>query len=247
VTEGLKFVEQKVQVKLIIRRVPVQDAFTWLSKAWELFRKAPGTLISMVLFTTVLSLLAQLHPVLAVLMVLANPFLTAGFYKTIVLLQQQQAVNFQLIFSVFKEARYRRIFIRLAGANLLANIPLMLLAAQIMEQVQTGVADPIILFCFAAVLSLIFMLFAYAVAIAYFLNEQRLQAILMASFTACWRNVGALTLFGLLSVALGTLGVVTMGFAFIVIVPLLQMAFFLSFSALFALQLDDSAPTVLEV
>ena len=43
------------------------------------------------------------------------------------------------------------------------------------------------------------------------------------------------------------LGIVTLGFAFIVIIPLLQVAFFLSFSAFFALQLDDSAPAVLEV
>lgn len=239
--------DQKVQVKLIIRRVPVQAALSWLSKAWQLFRQAPSTVISMVAFTTVLSLVAQLHPVLAVLLVLANPFLTAGFYKTIVLLQQQKPVAFQLLFSVFQEQRYRRIFIRLAGANLLANIPLMLLAAQVMEQTKTGVADPATLFLLAVVLSLVFMLFAYAVAIAYFLNEQRLQAILMASFTACWRNVGALTLFGLLSVALAMVGIATLGFAFIVIIPLLQVAFFLSFSAFFALQLDDSAPAVLEV
>lgn len=239
--------DQKVQVKLIVRRVPAQAAFSWLSKAWELFRQAPATLIAMVAFTTVLSLLAQLHPVLGVILVLVNPFFTAGFYKTIVLLQQQQAVNFQLIFSVFKEERYRRTFIRLAGANLLANIPLMLLAAKLMEQTQTAVVDPVTIFLLAVVLSLVFMLFAYAVAIAYFLNEQRLQAILIASFTACWRNVGSLTLFGVLSVALTMLGIVTMGFAFIVIIPLLQVAFFLSFSAFFALQLDDSAPAVLEV
>ncbi len=245
--KGLKFVEQKVQVKLIIRRVPMQAALTWLSKAWELFRVAPSTLIAMVAFTTVLSLLAQLNPILGIMLVLANPFLTAGFYKTIVLLQRQQPVNFQLIFSVFKEERYRRIFIRLAGANLLANIPLMLLAAQLMEQAQAGAVEPLTLFLLAAVLSLVFMLFAYAVAIAYFLNEQRLQAILTASLTACWRNVGALTLFGLLSIALAFLGIATLGFALIVIVPLLQVAFFLSFSALFALQLDDSAPSVMEV
>ena len=72
-------------------------------------------------------------------------------------------------------------------------------------------------------------------------------AILMASFTACWRNVSSLTLFGILSVALSLLGLVTLGFAFIVIIPVLQVAFFLSFSAFFALQLDDSAPAVLEV
>ncbi|WP_337843258.1 hypothetical protein [Rheinheimera sp.] len=191
--------------------------------------------------------MAQLHPVLGVMLVLANPFLSAGFYKTIMLLQQQQTVSFQLIFSVFKEERYRRIFIRLAGANLLANIPLMLLVAQFMEQAKAGVVDPVTLFLLAVVLSLVFMLFAYAVAIAYFLNEQRLLAILTASLTACWRNIIPLIIFAIMAVTLGMLGVATLGFAFIVIVPLLQVAFFLSFSAFFALQLDNSAPAVLEV
>lgn len=239
--------DQKVQVKLIIRRVPTQAALSWLTKAWELFRQAPFTMIFMVAFMTVLSLVAQLHAVLWISLLLVNPFLTAGFYKTIVLLQQRKEVNFQLIFSVFKEARYRRTFIRLAGANLLANIPLMLLYARLIEQTQAGVVGPATIFLLVIVLSLVFMLFAYAVAIAYFLNEQRLQAILTASLTACWRNVGALTLFGIISVALGMLGIVTYGFAFIVILPVLQIAFFLSFSAFFALQLDDSAPAVLEV
>lgn len=247
VTEGLTFVDQKVQVKLIIRRVPMQAALSWLSKAWELFRQAPSTMIAMVAFMTVLGLVAQFHPVLGVLLVLVNPFLTAGFYKSIVLLQQQKEVNFQLMFSVFSEARYRRTFIRLAGANLLANIPLILLMDQLMEQTQAKAVEPLTALFFVAALSLVFMLFAYAVAIAYFLNEQRLQAILTASLTACWRNVGALTLFGMMAVALGLLGIVTFGFAFIVIVPVLQIAFFLSFSAFFALQLDDSAPAVLEV
>jgi uncharacterized membrane protein len=247
VTEGLKFVDQKVQVKLIIRRVPMQTAMSWLSKAWDLFRQAPSTLIAMVSFTSVLNLLAQLNPILGVLLILASPFLSAGFYKTIVSLQQKQPVQFQLLFSVFKESRYRRVFIRLAAANLLASIPLVLLSSELLAQYEAGAMAPGTVFLFVACFFLVQMLFAYAVAIAYFLNEQRLQVIVMASLTACWRNIVPLILFGIMAVALGMLGIVTMGFAFIVVLPVLQIAFFLSFSAFFALQLDDSAPAVLEV
>ena len=108
--------DQKVQVKLIIRRVPTQAALSWLTKAWELFRQAPSTLIAMMAFTTVLSLLAQLHPVLGVILVLANPFLTAGLYKTIVLLQQQQLKC--------REKNYRMLHQRSARSQFFAVHPL---------------------------------------------------------------------------------------------------------------------------
>ena len=83
---------------------------------------------------------------------------------------------------------------------MLCSIPLTLLASELFVQAQAGHIDWWLTLAFVIGLSLVMMMFAYAVAIAYFLNEQRLQAILMASLTACWRNVGALTLFGILSV-----------------------------------------------
>lgn len=91
------------------------------------------------------------------------------------------------------------------------------------------------------------MLFAYAVAIAYFLKEQRISLILQASFIACWRNMAALALFGLLSLGLILLTIPTMLLGLVVVVPVLHIAFFLSFNELFALQVNAKQDGVLEV
>ena len=98
-----------------------------------------------------------------------------------------------------------------------------------------------------ALFSLVFMLFAYAVAIAYFLKEQRILAVVQTSFIACWRNVSALLIFGLLSMALVLLTLPTFFIGLIVVLPLLNIAFFLSFNDVFALQVKLPDDGVLEV
>lgn len=237
-----KNVEPKLQLQLVIRRVKLNSAFLWLRDAARLVKTHPQVLISMVLFMTGLSLAAQLNPIVMIVLLLANPFLTAGFYRAIVQLQKQEPVRFSDLFAVFKQKQYRRIFLRLASANLLTSIPLSLLFNEILTQYEQKVGiDPLLIFGGVAMLSLQLMLFAYAIAIAYFLNEQRLFVILNASLVACWRNVGALALYGVLALLLGMLGVMTFLIGFVVILPIIQVAFFLSFSSFFALQVG---PTV---
>lgn len=232
--------EPKLQLQLVIRRVSLQSGIGWISQAWQLFKRHYAVLISMVMFMAGLSLAANISPILLIVLLLANPFLTAGFYRAIVQLQKEQQVRFSDLFIVFSQAQYRRVFLRLASANVLMNIPLTLLATELVEQMKQGQIEPMLMFGTVAMVSLIFMLFAYAVAIAYFLNEQRLLVILNASLTACWRNVAALSLFGLLAVALGMFGVVTFFIGFVVVLPVLQVAFFLSFSSIFALQVGPT-------
>jgi len=233
-------VEPKLQLQLVIRRVSLQTGVQWIKDAWQVFKRAPSVLIGMTAFMTMVGLVAQMHPLLLIALLLANPFLSAGFYRTIVQLQKAQPVQFADLFAVFKQAQYRRIFVRLASANVIASIPLSLLSGHLVTQFEQGHVELWLMLSLVAAAFLVFMLFAYAVAISYFLNEQRLQVILNASLTACWRNVGALTVYGLLSVALACLGLMSFMLGFIVIIPLLQVAFFLSFSSIFALQVGPN-------
>ena len=94
---------------------------------------------------------------------------------------------------------------------------------------------------------LVWMIFAYAVAIAYFLKERRLLAIMQASFVACWRNIIPLMVFLLLSLVLIMLTMPTYFIGLLVVVPVLNIAFFLSFNEFFALQVKATDDAVLEV
>lgn len=247
-------VEKPFQIKLIIRRVKAAVAIEWLKSAWEIFKQYPLVFIQMILLTLALTFLLALHPITLILGVLASPFLTAGFYGAIVGVQQQQKIGIDWLFKPFTETFCRRIFILIASLNFIVSVPVTQFHQQVYDAMQhaqdTGVHEPGLLLQMIALVALLLltnMLFAYAVAIAYFLKEQRVTLILQASFIACWRNIPALLLFCLLSLGLIVLTIPTMLLGLIVVAPVLYIAFFLSFNELFALQVKAQQDGVLEV
>ncbi len=247
-------VEKPFQIKLIIRRLPANAAIGWIKQAWEIFKQYPLVFIQMVLLTFVFTFLAAQFTLTYILAIFVSPFLTAGLYGAIVGVQQQQKIDIMWLFKPFQQAFCRQVLIMIAALNFLLSVPLLrfrehLHIAMVNAQ-QSGEQEPLLLLqmiLLVAGLLITTMLFAYAVAIAYFLKEQRVLLILQASFLACWRNIPALLLFGLLSLGLLLLTVPTMLLGLIVVVPLLNIAFFLSFNELFALKLAAGKDAVLEV
>ena len=239
--------DKQFRVKLIVRRAPALAALGWLKQAWTIFVKAPLSWVLMFIILGALALLGQLHPLTAIVGILLNPFLTAGVYKSAVSVQQQKTIPFTDLFSPLGEVECRAVFIRLAGLNMLASIPLSSLAVTLMQQQQDNNLHMPLLFLFVVGFVLTWMIFAYAVAIAYFLKEQRLLAIMQASFVACWRNIVPLMIFLLLSLVLIMLTMPTYFIGLFVVVPVLNIAFFLSFNEFFALQVKTTDDAVLEV
>lgn len=240
--------DKQFRVKLIVRRAPALAALGWLKQAWTIFVKAPLSWVLMFVTLGVMALLAQGYPPLTTIIgILLNPFLTAGVYKSAVSVQQQKTIQFTDLFSPLGEVECRAVFIRLAGLNMLASIPLSSLAVTLMQQQQENTLHMPLLFLFVVGFVLTWMIFAYAVAIAYFLKEQRLLAIMQASFVACWRNIVPLMIFLLLSLVLIMLTMPTYFIGLFVVVPVLNIAFFLSFNEFFALQVKTTDDAVLEV
>ncbi len=223
-----------MKLQLVIRRAPAKAALDWLKQGWFLLR---GQMLLLLMFWLMLavSLLGILHPLLAVVAALLGPFLLAGFYDGIVRAQQQKPLTLAVLWQPLQESVHRAAFIRLAGLNILLSIPSQLLLAQQIPLWQNGEADLFALFGLVAMASVNAMLFAYAVPVIYFLREQRLWPVLQASFMACWRNVPALTVFGILSVLLGLTGPFTMLISWILVLPWLAISFFLSFREFFVL------------
>ena len=240
-------VDKQFRVKLIVRRAPVLASINWLKQAWAIFIKAPLNWVLMFIILGAIALLGQIHPFTAVIGILLNPFLTAGMYKSVVAIQNQQTMQFTGLFSPLKETGCRAVFIRLAGLNMLASIPLSSLAVVLMQQQQDNNLQMPLVLLFVMGFVLVWMIFAYAVAIAYFLKERRLLAIMQASFVACWRNIIPLMVFLLLSLVLIMLTMPTYFIGLFVVVPVLNIAFFLSFNEFFALQVKTTDDAVLEV
>lgn len=236
------------RIKLIVRRVKVLASVQWLLQAWHIFKQAP--MVWLLMFATLIgtAMLGSVHTLLNIAALFISPFLTAGIYKSIVAIQQQENIQYTDMFIPLQQPSCRMVFIRLAAINMLAAVPLSVLAQTLYTQQQAGVNDPWLLLLFVASSIVIWMVFAYAVAIAYFLQEQRLLAIMQASFVACWRNITPLTVFAGLCFLLILLTVPTLFIGLIVVIPVLNIAFFLSFNDFFALQVNTKPDDgVLEV
>lgn len=228
--------EKQFKVKLVIRRAPALAALGWLKHSWQIFVQAPLVWVLMFVTLAAMALLGQLHPLLAIGAIMLNPFLTAGVYKAIVAVQQKQAIDFSMLFTALQESACRPVFVRLAALNLLASVPVSMLASTLIQQHEQQLVDGITVLAFVSAAVLVWMIFAYAVAIAYFLQEHRLFTVVQSSFMACWRNIVPLVLFALLSMGLIMLTMPTMFIGLLVVVPVLNIAFFLSFNEFFALQ-----------
>lgn len=229
-----------MKLQLVVRRAPAAAGLRWLQQAWVLFKQQPGLWIQLVLIIHFSTLLGAIHPLLGVLIALLNPFLTAGLYRCIVASQKGATVSLTQFWQPLKEPACRAVFLRLAAANMLFSIPLTLLAQELYQQVQTGSVNFLLLLVFVVGMTLVLMLFAYAIAIAYFLKETRLLPIFQASFMACWRNVQPLSLYGAVAVLLISTGIPSLFISWIIVLPLLSISFFLSFTEFFALTPVDS-------
>jgi hypothetical protein len=241
-------VDNQFRIKLIVRRVKISASVQWLLQGWQIFKQAP--MVWLLMFATLIgtAMLGSLHTLLNIAALFLSPFLTAGIYKSIVAIQQKQPIQFSDMFMPLQQPSCRMVFIRLAAMNMLAAVPLSMLAQTLYTQQQTGINDPWLMLLFVASSIVIWMVFAYAVAIAYFLQEQRLFAIMQASFVACWRNITPLIVFAGLSFLLILLTVPTLFIGLIIVIPVLNIAFFLSFNDFFALQVQTKQDDgVLEV
>ena len=239
--------EKQFKLNLIITRAPAMAALDWIKQSWQILMQAPLKWLALFGCIAMLALLGSLHPVLMIPAIFLLPFLTAGLYKAIVAAQQQKTFDLAMLFSPLSEPGCRPVLVRIAAWNMLANIPLSLLNTALAEQIEQKLVDLPMALTFVAASVLVFMIFAYAVAIAYFLHERRILVIMHASLTACWRNIIPLLMFALLSMGLIMLTMPTMFIGLLLVIPLLNIAFFLSFNAFFALQVNPQDDAILEV
>lgn len=228
-----------MKLQLVVRRAPAAAGLRWLQQAWELFKQQPGLWIQLVFIIHFSTLLGALHPLLGVVAALLNPFLSAGLYRCIVARQKGENVTLQQFWQPLSEPACRAIFLRLAAANMILTIPLSLIFLELYQQVLAANLNFMLLLGFIVGQTMVLMLFAYAVAIAYFLKETRLIPIFQASFIACWRNVQPLSVYGFIAIVLLSTAIPTFFITWLVVLPLLAISFFLSFTDFFALKAVD--------
>lgn len=225
-----------MRLQLVVRRVKGSQALDWYRQGWQLMRNQPR-LIALCWLMYLLSFTpALIHPALSVLVNFLSTFLLAGFYQAIVNGLSGRTVQLDDLWQAFKQPASRLVLLRLAAVSVLCALPAQLAAEPLVAAVKDGQQIELTqLMLFVALQCINAMLFAYAVPVMYFLREGRILPVLTASFMACWRNVSALTVYGLVALVLLASGPLTFLLSYVLVLPLLSVCFFLSFRDIFAL------------
>lgn len=240
---------KQFQVMILrIRRVAISAPLQWLKQAWHIFKQDPISWIPMGIAVASLSIISSFHPILMIAAFLINPFLTAGIYKSVMAIQQNQKISFFWLFKPLQEPECRSVLLRLAAVNMFLSLPASFLINSLAIQYQQdSVVNVFTLLLFVALYSVTWMLLAYSTAIAYCLKEQRILVILQASLIACWRNIPALIFFGVLGLAMIVLAMLAMFVGLLLVVPIINIAFFLSFNDFFGAEKTDDDEAMFEV
>lgn len=235
-----------MRLQLVVRRVKGAQALEWFRQSWQLLRTHPRLIALCWLMYLISFTPALIHPALSVLVSFLSTFLLAGFYQAIVNGLSGRLVQLDDLWQAFRQPAQRLVLLRLAAVSVLCALPAQLAAEPVLAGVKAGQVELGQLLLFVSLQCINAMLFAYAVPVMYFLREVRILPVLTASFMACWRNVPALTVYGLIALALLASGPLTFLLSYVLVLPLLSVCFFLSFRDIFALapaQSDDSGNT----
>lgn len=240
-----------------IMRVEAGSGWGWMVEGWQLFVKAPGIWVIIMLIYLAISIAISLIPVIGGLVYpLISPVLAGGMFYGAARLAAGQGLEVSDLFQGFRERTNDLLLIGLfsiAGAVIMVLIVLVLMGGSVLtgaalsgdgagmsDAAAGGMVAVVGLLALLLVLSVAFivtMAMFYSVPLV-MLGGQKTWPAITASLTACWVNVLPLLIFGLVYVVLGMLAAMTFGLGFLVLGPLTVCAIYASYREVFG----DSKP-----
>ncbi len=229
-------------------KVKASSGYRWYGCAWRLFTRAWGVWLVMTLIMVGISVVLSLVPLVGSLAAnLLVPVFSGGFLLAARAGARGQAVDTGMLFRPFQESGLLQPLLLLGLLELVAQLALgvvimLTVGTQVMNgAMMTGEVDlqqvltPGILLGSLLVLLLavlVIMAFVYAVPLVA-LDGVALVEALKLSYRACWRNMGALAIFGLIYLVLGVLAILPMGLGLILLVPVSLLALYCSYDDIF--------------
>lgn len=216
------------------RRVPAGNAMKWLSQAWGMFTQTPGTWIGILFVLMLIVTPISLIPVVGVVSVFLIPILVGGVMLGCKAQERGEAPKLDHLFRGFAE-----FFGPLAVIGLLYMVG-SALAAQLLEfllkRLDFGnleVADIMfVAFAYLVPTILLIMSIMYAPALVVFHGVDPVKAM-VSSFKVCLKNLGPLTVLGLISFVLMMIGAIFLGLGLLVVIPVLQITTYVSYRDIF--------------
>jgi uncharacterized membrane protein len=191
------------------RTVPFENGWTWIAAAWDIFRRAPGVWIGMVVTLCVIYVVLAVLPVVgAIATIVAGPVFTGGLMLASRTLDQGGEVQFSQLFAGFKH-RFgtllgvgvlylvgMAVIVLIAGLMTGASV-FGVLNAQSPEAVMAlGATLLLAILIFMALLVPLLMAIWFAPPLVVF-HDLGAVAAMKASFVGCLRNMMPFLLYGI--------------------------------------------------
>lgn len=226
------------------RRVPAGHGWTWISEAWGLFKRQPGTWILILLLSAVIFIAVVFVPLLnMILPYLLFPALSAGVVLGCKALDEGERLTVAHLFSAFQVRGGALLLLGLAEfvLYLIAMIPLLVVLGGGFVALMSG--DPTaftdigtgmqIGFLLALALFLpVYMAGWFAPVLVTIHNVSPLAALQM-SFVACLKNIIPFLLYGFIYLLLSIVAVIPLGLGLLVLIPVFFATAYTSYRDIF--------------
>jgi len=239
---------------MTVIRADAGRGWGWIVEGWQLFIKAPGVWIVILLIYLAISVVLSLIPLVGMIgYTLLNPVLAGGMLYGAAAQARGETLEIAHLFQGFRDQERMGPLIMLGlfsvGGYLLMFLVLMLFVG---GSVMTGLAldsagtdvpneamggilagiGLIVMLIVIAVGILITMALFYGVPLV-MLGRQNAWPALQSSVVACWINVLPLLVFGLIYIILAVVAAIPLGFGFLILGPVTVGAIYASYREIF--------------
>ena len=228
------------------RHLDAGAGMRWVSQAWTLFKARPGLWIGMVLAVLLIMMVLSMIPGLNFVLSLGFGVIIAGFVISAYELDENQNLEFAHLFAGFQRNLGQLL---LLGVLYLAAILVIGIIAAVVFLVFGGIsggmgawmhADSsawgagmimgLMLGClvFLALVVPVAMAIWFAPALVALHAMPAIDAMKL-SFQACWANIMAFLVYGLVLVGLSILALLTLGLGYLVLLPVIYITYYTSY------------------
>ncbi|MDQ5908390.1 MAG: hypothetical protein QG599_481 [Pseudomonadota bacterium] len=226
----------------------------WIVEGWQLFAKAPGLWVVMLLVYLAISVVLSLIPLLGMIgHTLLNPVLAAGMLYGAAAQARGETLEVGHLFQGFRDQERMGPLILLglfsvAGGVLMVLVIMIFVGGSVATGVvldSTGSEMPAeamggILAGVGLIVAFILLAIGFVVAMALFygvplvmLGRQNAWPAIQASIVACWINMLPFLVFGLIYVVLAIVAAIPFGLGFLILGPVTVCAIYASYREVF--------------
>ena len=221
---------------------------TWFKCGWELFKQDYGTWLIIFLVFIGLSIVLSFIPVIgSVVLMIISPALLAGFMYAASEMDRDNSINVGYLFQGLKDKQHRNKLLTLGAMYLVAQILIMAIMVTLvgggaaMVEGVPGQLDPEAMMTSGTAVSmlLVFLIgaiimlgFVYATPLVMLDNMSPFESI-KASYSAGFKNVLSLLVFGVIYLLLAIVAFIPFGLGFLILIPVSILALYCSYKSIF--------------